>query len=94
MHAPESFNSVDCYNVWLAFVVINVWQEQATPEAQPEEKKEEKKEEKAEEKPTEEKKEPPPPPPPFVLFVDLHCVGCAKKIEKSVMRIRGNTNQY
>ncbi|KAK2637324.1 hypothetical protein Ddye_032116 [Dipteronia dyeriana] len=29
------------------------------------------------------------PPSPFVLFVDLHCVGCAKKIEKSIMRIRG-----
>ncbi|XP_022762832.1 heavy metal-associated isoprenylated plant protein 9-like [Durio zibethinus] len=57
-------------------------QEQAPPE--------EKKEEKAEEKPAEEKKEePPPPPPPFVLFVDLHCVGCAKKIEKSVKKIRG-----
>ncbi|KAK8656150.1 hypothetical protein V6N13_108709 [Hibiscus sabdariffa] len=64
-------------------------QEQPPAEAQPEEKKEEK----AEEKPAEDKKEeppaPPPPPPPFVLFVDLHCVGCAKKIEKSIMRIRG-----
>ncbi|KAL4277892.1 hypothetical protein GQ457_03G014960 [Hibiscus cannabinus] len=60
-------------------------QEQPPAEAQPEEKKEE--------KPPEDKKEepppPPPPPPPFVLFVDLHCVGCAKKIEKSIMRIRG-----
>ncbi|GMJ13628.1 HEAVY METAL ASSOCIATED PROTEIN 47 [Hibiscus trionum] len=56
-------------------------QEQPPAEAQPEEK------------PAEDKKEeppaPPPPPPPFVLFVDLHCVGCAKKIEKSIMKIRG-----
>ncbi|CAO2838496.1 unnamed protein product [Amaranthus hypochondriacus] len=47
----------------------------------------------AEEKPPaeEEKKEeePPQPPPPFVLYVDLHCVGCAKKIERSLMKIRG-----
>ena len=42
-------------------------------------KAEEKKEEKTEEK----------PPLPFVLFVDLHCVGCAKKIEKSLSNIRG-----
>ncbi|KAI8008334.1 Heavy metal-associated isoprenylated plant protein 9 [Camellia lanceoleosa] len=55
-------------------------QEQAKAEAKPEEKKEEK---------TEEKKEEPKPPEPFVLFVDLHCVGCAKKIEKSILRIRG-----
>ncbi|XP_021909597.1 heavy metal-associated isoprenylated plant protein 9 [Carica papaya] len=60
-------------------------QEQAKAEAQPEEKPEEKKEEKPEEKSAEESK----PPSPFVLFVDLHCVGCAKKIEKSIMRIRG-----
>ncbi|XVF51112.1 hypothetical protein PTKIN_Ptkin04bG0158400 [Pterospermum kingtungense] len=62
-------------------------QEQVPVEAKPEEKTEEKKEE---EKPAEEKKEEPPaPPPPFVLLVDLHCVGCAKKIEKSIMKIRG-----
>ncbi|KAK9914604.1 hypothetical protein M0R45_038374 [Rubus argutus] len=54
-------------------------------EVKPEEKAEEKKEEKAEE----EKKEEPKPPTPFVLFVDLHCVGCAKKIERSIMKIRG-----
>uniref|UniRef100_A0A2N9E4B7 HMA domain-containing protein n=1 Tax=Fagus sylvatica TaxID=28930 RepID=A0A2N9E4B7_FAGSY len=63
-------------------------QEQAKAEAKPEEKKEEKAEEKKEEKP-EEKKEEPKPPSPFVLYVDLHCVGCAKKIEKSIMTIRG-----
>ncbi|KAL1225626.1 Heavy metal-associated isoprenylated plant protein 9 [Cardamine amara subsp. amara] len=40
-----------------------------------------------EEKPAVE--EPPPPPPPFILYVDLHCVGCAKKIEKSILKIRG-----
>ncbi|CAL5405491.1 unnamed protein product [Camellia sinensis] len=55
-------------------------QEQAKAEAKPEEKKEEK---------TEEKKEEPKPPAHSVLFVDLHCVGCAKKIEKSILRIRG-----
>ncbi|KAK0592113.1 hypothetical protein LWI29_013505 [Acer saccharum] len=45
--------------------------------------------EKKEEKPEEAAVEEPKPPSPFVLFVDLHCVGCAKKIEKSIMRIRG-----
>ncbi|KAH7856012.1 hypothetical protein Vadar_031584 [Vaccinium darrowii] len=44
---------------------------------------------KAEAKPEEEKKEEPKPPSPFVLFVDLHCVGCAKKIEKSILNIAG-----
>ncbi|KAB5524037.1 hypothetical protein DKX38_021786 [Salix brachista] len=64
--------------------------EQASSEPKPEEKKEEKVEEKKEEKPAEEaKKEEPKPPSPFVLFVDLHCVGCAKKIERSIMKIRG-----
>ncbi|XP_028806619.1 heavy metal-associated isoprenylated plant protein 9 [Neltuma alba] len=53
-----------------------------------EEKAEEKKEEKQEEK-VEEKKEEPKPPSPCVLFVDLHCMGCAKKIQKSVMKMRG-----
>ncbi|KAK1274583.1 hypothetical protein QJS04_geneDACA010895 [Acorus gramineus] len=70
---------------------------EANPEAKPEEKKEEtKKEEKAEEKKeekAEEKKEeepkPPSPPPPTVLHVDLHCVGCAKKIERTILKVRG-----
>ncbi|KAL2542385.1 Heavy metal transport/detoxification superfamily protein [Abeliophyllum distichum] len=73
-----------------------VKQEQVKEEAKPEEKKEEKaqekKEEKAEEKKEEksaEKKEEPKPPSPFVLLVDLHCVGCAKKIERSLLKIRG-----
>ncbi|KAK1366377.1 Heavy metal-associated isoprenylated plant protein 9 [Heracleum sosnowskyi] len=57
-------------------------QEQAPVEVKVEEKKEEEKKE-------EEKKEEPKPPSPFVLFVDLHCVGCAKKIEKSIMRMKG-----
>ncbi|KAF6156738.1 hypothetical protein GIB67_033207 [Kingdonia uniflora] len=43
-------------------------------------KPEEKKDEKAEE---------PKPPTPVVLFVDLHCVGCARKIERTLMRVRG-----
>ncbi|KAE8705262.1 IAA-amino acid hydrolase ILR1-like 5-like isoform X1 [Hibiscus syriacus] len=64
-------------------------QEQPPAEAQPEE-------EKADEKPEEDKKveppappQPPPPPLPCILFLDLHCVGCAKKIEKCIMKIRG-----
>ncbi|KAL6127480.1 hypothetical protein ACLB2K_070845 [Fragaria x ananassa] len=60
--------------------------EEVKPEEKAEEKAEEKKEEKAAE---EEKKEEPKPPAPFVLYVDLHCVGCAKKIERSIMKIRG-----
>ncbi|XP_022736305.1 heavy metal-associated isoprenylated plant protein 9-like isoform X1 [Durio zibethinus] len=65
-------------------------QEQPPAEEKKEDKTEEKKEEKTEKKPAEEKKEEPPPPsPPFVLFVDLHCAGCAKKIEKSIMKARG-----
>ncbi|XP_058206308.1 heavy metal-associated isoprenylated plant protein 9 isoform X2 [Rhododendron vialii] len=55
-------------------------QEQAKAETKPEEKKTEK---------TEEKKEEPKPPSPFVLFVDLHCLGCAKKIERSILNIKG-----
>lgn len=59
-------------------------------QAKAEEKKEEKpQEEKKEEKAEDQKKEEPKPPSPFVLYVDLHCVGCAKKIEKSIMKIRG-----
>ncbi|KAL6291756.1 hypothetical protein ACE6H2_009266 [Prunus campanulata] len=66
-------------------------QAQAQAEAKPEEKAEQKTEEKTEEKKEEkaEEKEEPKPPSPFVLFVDLHCVGCAKKIERSIMRLRG-----
>ncbi|XP_076954464.1 heavy metal-associated isoprenylated plant protein 9-like isoform X2 [Bidens hawaiensis] len=54
-------------------------------------KPEEKKEENGEEKPPAEEKndEEPKPPPPFVLYIDLHCVGCAKKIERSLLRIPG-----
>ncbi|KAF5743424.1 hypothetical protein HS088_TW08G00005 [Tripterygium wilfordii] len=51
---------------------------------------------KTEEKRTEEESKsqgaaapPSPCPSPFVLFVDLHCVGCAKKIERSIINIRG-----
>lgn len=64
----------------------------AAPEAKPEEKKEDKpaeEEKKEENPPAEEKNEEPKPPLPFVLHVDLHCVGCAKKIERSLMKIRG-----
>ncbi|XP_042489702.1 heavy metal-associated isoprenylated plant protein 9 [Macadamia integrifolia] len=57
-------------------------------EEKKEDKAEEKKEEKKEESP-EEKKEEPKPSSPVVLFVDLHCVGCAKKIERSLMKARG-----
>lgn len=75
-----------------------IGQEQAPAEKRVE-KTEEKKEERAEEKKKEEEeknaeeekkpKSPPPPPPPLVLYVDLHCVGCAKKIERSILRLRG-----
>ncbi|KAL7106781.1 hypothetical protein ACP275_06G014300 [Erythranthe tilingii] len=66
-------------------------------EAKKEEKKEEEAkkdestiaEEKKEEKADETKKEETKPPSPFVLFMDLHCVGCAKKIERSILKIRG-----
>ncbi|XP_030517748.1 heavy metal-associated isoprenylated plant protein 9-like [Rhodamnia argentea] len=44
---------------------------------------------KAKAKPEEKKEEPPQPPSPVVLYIDLHCVGCAKKIEKLIMKIRG-----
>ncbi|CAI9762531.1 unnamed protein product [Fraxinus pennsylvanica] len=57
-----------------------VEQEKTQEEAKPEEKKEEK---------MEETKEEPKPPSPLVLFVDLHCVGCAKKIERSILKISG-----
>ncbi|KAI3471274.1 hypothetical protein Pfo_027937 [Paulownia fortunei] len=63
-------------------------QEQTKEESKPEEKKEEKAEEKKEDN-AEEKKEEPKAPLPFVLFVDLHCVGCAKKIQRSISKIRG-----
>ncbi|KAI4307012.1 hypothetical protein L6164_030247 [Bauhinia variegata] len=58
-------------------------------EEKTEEKKEEKTDEKKEEKAEEEKKEEPKPPAPCVLFVDLHCVGCTKKIQKTIMKMRG-----
>ncbi|KAE9605985.1 hypothetical protein Lal_00025056 [Lupinus albus] len=80
-------------------------QEQPKAESKPENKAEENKEEKPEEekpgeekkeeKPAEEKsaeekiKEEPKPPAPCVLFVDLHCMGCAKKIERSILKMRG-----
>ncbi|XP_030460408.1 heavy metal-associated isoprenylated plant protein 9-like [Syzygium oleosum] len=44
---------------------------------------------KAEAKPEEKKEERPQPPSPVILYVDLHCVGCSKKIEKCIMKIRG-----
>lgn len=59
-----------------------VKQEPPKEESKPEETPvEEKKEEQPEEKPK--------PPSPCVLFVDLHCVGCAKKIEKYIIKTRG-----
>ncbi|XP_073111996.1 uncharacterized protein [Elaeis guineensis] len=60
-------------------------QEEAKEQAKPKEE-ERKKEEKQEEKKEEAK---PSPPPPVVLFVDLHCAGCAKKIERSILKCRG-----
>ncbi|KAG2240231.1 hypothetical protein Bca4012_014768 [Brassica carinata] len=64
----------------------------SAPEAVPEpaSAEDEKKDVAEEEKPTvEEEPQPPPPPPPFILYVDLHCVGCAKKIQRSILKIRG-----
>ncbi|CAL9757024.1 unnamed protein product [Musa acuminata subsp. burmannicoides] len=60
-------------------------------EAKQEEKKVEKQEEEKKEEKAEEKKEEakPSPPPPIVLSVALHCVGCAKKIKKSILKCRG-----
>ncbi|PKI35622.1 hypothetical protein CRG98_044076 [Punica granatum] len=43
------------------------------------------KEEKAEEEP----KPPTPPPAPLILHVDLHCVGCVKKIKTFLLKTRG-----
>uniref|UniRef100_A0A1D1XJH0 HMA domain-containing protein n=1 Tax=Anthurium amnicola TaxID=1678845 RepID=A0A1D1XJH0_9ARAE len=65
--------------------------EEPKAEAKPEEsKEEEKKEEKTEEKEEGKKEEAKPSsPPPTVLFLDLHCVGCAKKIERTIMKCRG-----
>ncbi|KAL6006627.1 hypothetical protein ACLOJK_032120 [Asimina triloba] len=67
-------------------------QEEPKPETKQEEKKEEKAEEKSEEKKEEkpeEKKEEPKPPSPVILFVDMHCVGCAKRVERCIMKCRG-----
>ncbi|MFS7961611.1 putative heavy metal-associated domain, HMA, heavy metal-associated domain superfamily [Helianthus anomalus] len=66
-------------------------EEQKVEEPKVEVKPEEKKDENGEEKPPAEDKkdEEPKPPPPFVLYIDLHCVGCAKKIERSLLRIPG-----
>ncbi|MCD7472468.1 hypothetical protein HAX54_013715 [Datura stramonium] len=38
---------------------------------------------------TKEKKEELKQPSPFILYVDLHCLGCAKKIERTISKIRG-----
>ncbi|XP_076937071.1 heavy metal-associated isoprenylated plant protein 9-like [Bidens hawaiensis] len=57
-------------------------QEPKAEEVKPEEKKQDNGEEKKDE-------EPKASPPPFVLYIDLHCVGCAKKIERSLLRIPG-----
>lgn len=91
MHTHLEINLLACLLyfpelVFNFFYILLEMQEQAKADTQPEPVAEEKKEEKAAE---EEKKEEAKPPSPFVLFVDLHCVGCAKKIEKSIMRIRG-----
>lgn len=67
-------------------------EEEAKPqqeEAKAEEKKEVKAEEKKEGKADEKTDEANTPPLPFVLSVDLHCMGCAKKIERSILKIRG-----
>ncbi|XP_052186358.1 heavy metal-associated isoprenylated plant protein 9-like isoform X2 [Diospyros lotus] len=75
-----------CFNLIEPMGAEEAKQEEAQAAPKPEEKKEEKTEDKPKEEQT---KEEPKPPSPFVLFVDLHCVGCTKKIEKSIMKIRG-----
>ncbi|XP_078164131.1 heavy metal-associated isoprenylated plant protein 7-like isoform X2 [Carex rostrata] len=51
---------------------------------------EQKEEEKKEEPPKEEeKKEEAPEPPEIVLKVDMHCEGCAKKVQKSLRKFEG-----
>lgn len=62
-------------------------EETAKAENKPEEKIEEQTDEKAKEKKEEEKA--PPPPPPVVLYVDMHCVGCAKKMERCLLKCKG-----
>ncbi|PKA54197.1 hypothetical protein AXF42_Ash000030 [Apostasia shenzhenica] len=59
-------------------------EEVKSPEERPEPEKEQKEEEKPPSPPP-----PPPPPPPIILSVDLHCNGCAKKIERSILKCRG-----
>ncbi|CAL9162079.1 unnamed protein product [Musa hybrid cultivar] len=51
------------------------------------EKQEEIKKEEVDEKKAAEAK--PSPPSPIVLSLDLHCVGCARKIEKLILKCRG-----
>ncbi|ERN08115.1 hypothetical protein AMTR_s00018p00066090 [Amborella trichopoda] len=70
-------------------MILFFLEEEAKVEAQPEAKPvEEKKEEKTEEK-KEEKKEEINVQVPTILWVDLHCVGCAKKVERSIRNFRG-----
>ncbi|XP_010251253.1 PREDICTED: heavy metal-associated isoprenylated plant protein 3-like [Nelumbo nucifera] len=63
--------------------------EEGKAEEKTEEKKEEEKSEEKKSENVEEKKEETKPPSPVILFVDLHCVGCAKKVERSIMKFRG-----
>ncbi|XP_073131593.1 heavy metal-associated isoprenylated plant protein 9 [Henckelia pumila] len=61
-------------------------EEEKKEQTSPEEKKEEKT---GEEKKEEKKEEPKPDQSPVVLFVDLHCEGCAKKIQRYISKIKG-----
>ncbi|CAN4099140.1 unnamed protein product [Withania somnifera] len=47
------------------------------------------KQERSKEENTKEKKEEPKPSYPFILYIDLHCIGCAKKIKRTILKIRG-----
>lgn len=60
-------------------------QEAPKEETEAVETPEEKKEVKAEEN----EKQEPKPPSPLVLSMDLHCMGCVKKIERIILKIRG-----
>ncbi|CAJ1974495.1 unnamed protein product [Sphenostylis stenocarpa] len=63
-------------------------QEATKTESKPEENPAEENRGKQEKNSAEEKKES-KPSSPCVLFVDLHCIGCAKKIKKYIMKMRG-----
>lgn len=83
---------------FLGTAILNFQEEaKADPKPEVDHKKEDKKEkqegikkEEVDEKKAAEAK--PSPPSPIVLSLDLHCVGCARKIEKLILKCRGVTH--